>query len=67
MKAGPLAHEHVPWFQDVSGFLVFDDVINAIVYSHYVVDVGILLPLELFFRAKAIEFGAFFRRYLYGA
>ena len=53
VEARPLAHEHVPGLQRLGGRLVLDDLVDAPVDAHHVVDVGVLLAADLLLARRA--------------
>ena len=47
VEARPLAHEHVPGLERLGRRRVLDDLVDAAVDPHHVVDVGVLLAADL--------------------
>ena len=48
VEARPLAHEHVPRLERIRRRLILDDLLDALVDAHHVVDVGVLLAADFF-------------------
>ena len=47
VEARPFAHEHVPGLQRLGRRLVLDNLVNALVDAHHVIDVGVFLAADL--------------------